>query len=55
MADKKAPEEKYRHIHVMLPPAIAELVKRLSESTFRSQGQVITDALLAHYGYKRED
>lgn len=49
--DEPAKRERYKHLHVTLPPAIADLVDRISETTYRSKGQVVVDALLAHYGY----
>lgn len=48
---QKQQRERYKHLHITVPPAIANLIDRLSETTYRSKGQVVVDALLAHYGY----
>lgn len=42
--------ERYQHIHVTVPPVIADLIRSQAEATYRSQGQIITDAILALYG-----
>lgn len=44
---KKNPDDRYRSVHLMLPPAIADAIKHRAAETFRSQSQVVIDALLA--------
>lgn len=48
-------KENQKHLHITVPPAIAALVDRISQTTFRSKRQVVIDALMAHYGYEESN
>lgn len=50
MSAKKNPEEKYRHLHVVVPPYLEQIVRARAARDKRSIGQVVADALLLTYG-----